>query len=132
MVVCLRWDVFARKMIYADEHQICVQQEICGGHHQIRTNHTKRFLEVRKLVHFNEFLPPRGFCIALQGISPLPNDFAIQRENSFSSSRCPPDIDEIRWQNSSGADSRLIDPPSPTTDLQRQVTYIDTVLHTYL
>ena len=78
------------------------------------------------------FCHPGGFCIALQGISPLPNDFAIQRENSFSSSRCPPDIDEIRWQNSSGADSRLIDPPSPTTDLQRQVTYIDTVLHTYL
>ena len=71
MVVCPEatkrwWDVFASKMIYSDELQICVHreicvhEEICRGHHQVSAAATRRVVGlVRKLVHFEKFLPPK-------------------------------------------------------------------------
>ena len=123
MVVCVsgtkRWDVFASRMIYSDEQQICVHQQICRGRHQICADHTMRFVEVRKLVHFTKFLPPkRGFC-------PVGNLHPAKKLCNFFSSSWSPDIDGIRWQNSSGADSRLIVPlPRRPLTLQQQVTHI--------
>ena len=78
-----------------------------------------RFVEVRKLVHFTKFLPPkRGFC-------PVGNLHPAKKLCNFFSSSWSPDIDGIRWQNSSGADSRLIVPlPRRPLSLQQQVTHI--------
>ena len=65
---------------------------------------------------------------AQEGGLALCREFA--HSSAISSSRCP-DIDEIRWQNSSGADSRLIVPLPRATALfrGRSHTYI---CHIYL
>ena len=88
-------------MIYADEQQIGVHQEICGGHHQICADVTMGFVGVRKLVHLDKFLQHTQERVQL-----LCSQTALQSKGEILSPH--PDIDEIRWQNSTGADSRLI------------------------
>ena len=109
---CKQDDLFRRA---AD---LCAPADLSRPH-QICADHTMRFVEVRKLVHFTKFLPPkRGFC-------PVGNLHPAKKLCNFFSSSWSPDIDGIRWQNSSGADSRLIVPlPRRPLSLQQQVTHI--------
>ena len=71
-----------QKMIYADEQQIGVHQEICGGHHQICADVTKGFVGARKLVHLDKFVPPKrgcSCCVAKQFCNPRGKSFLLIR-----------------------------------------------------